>query len=521
MRERYDVAVVGSGFAGSLTAMIARQLGLRVILLERGRHPRMMVGESSTPLSNLLLEELATRYDLPVLRPLSKWGSWQETHPELACGLKRGFSFFHHAPDNGRTIERDRQLLVAASPNDGIGDTHWYRADFDAFLVDEARRIGVEYLDEVQLRELADDGLVAVMRGVRGDCDVHIEARFVVDATGPRGFLHRALGLKERLLPGLPATRGLYGYFRSVRRLDEMGAVAMDAAPPYSVDDAAVHHLLDGGWVWVLRFNNGVTSAGIAATEGLAGILRLDEGASAWKRVLGMVPVLHEQFRDAEAVQLFRSLPGLSFRSESICGHRWTMLPSAAGFVDPLLSTGFPLTLLGVSRLAEILERDWGKDAFATSLAEYAAKTEAELLATARLIGALYVNLGNFPVFSAITLLYFTAASYAETVRRLGRPHLAKSYLLYDHPEFGEACTRVLERAHSVRPGEESDRLIEEIFRVIEPVDVAGLGRRERRNWYPVDADDLLNAAHKVHASREEIAWMLGRCGFNAATLPV
>ena len=29
----------------------------------------------------------------------------------------------------------------------------------------------------------------------------------------------------------------------------------------------------------------------------------------------------------------------------------------AAGFVDPLLSTGFPLTLLGVARLAEIVEK--------------------------------------------------------------------------------------------------------------------------------------------------------------------
>jgi len=38
----YDVAVVGSGFAGSIFAMIARRLGRSVILLERGRHPRQI-----------------------------------------------------------------------------------------------------------------------------------------------------------------------------------------------------------------------------------------------------------------------------------------------------------------------------------------------------------------------------------------------------------------------------------------------------------------------------------------------
>src|SRR5678809_1232909 len=96
MSPDFDIAVIGSGFAGSLMAMIARRLGRSVLLVESGRHPRFAIGESSTPLANLLLEELARRYDLPALLPFTKWGSWQRTHPEIACGLKRGFSFFHH-----------------------------------------------------------------------------------------------------------------------------------------------------------------------------------------------------------------------------------------------------------------------------------------------------------------------------------------------------------------------------------------------------------------------------------------
>ena len=48
-------------------------------------------------------------------------------------------------------------MLVAASPHDRIADTHWYRADFDAYLVNEARRLGVAYLDEVELREFTDE----------------------------------------------------------------------------------------------------------------------------------------------------------------------------------------------------------------------------------------------------------------------------------------------------------------------------------------------------------------------------
>ena len=88
MTETYDIAIIGSGFAGSLLAMIARKLGRSVILLERGTHPRVVIGESSTPLSNLLLEELATRYDLPALLPFTKWGSWQRAcAPDLVGRL--------------------------------------------------------------------------------------------------------------------------------------------------------------------------------------------------------------------------------------------------------------------------------------------------------------------------------------------------------------------------------------------------------------------------------------------------
>lgn len=519
MRERFDIAVIGSGFGGSLLAMIARRAGLRVILLERGRHPRVVIGESSTPLSNLLLEELAARYGLTNLQPLSKWGSWRETHAELACGLKRGFSFFHHARGAAGPIERGDQLLVAASPHDRIGDTHWYRADFDAYLVHEAQRLGVVYWDEVELTEFAEDRGEAELRGSRSGQELRISARFVVDATGTRGFLHRVLSLGELEVPTTPSTSALYSHFSRVRRLADTGGVVLDDVPPYPVDDAAVHHLFDGGWIWVLHFSNGVTSAGIAATDAAAKMFQFADGEAGWKRVLQRFPVLQEQFQDAQAVQPFRYIPRLGFRSAKITGKNWALLPSAAGFVDPLLSTGFPLTLLGVMRLAEIVEFDWDTDHFAAALEKYAAQTDAEFLATARLIGALYANLDNFRVFSAVSLLYFAAASYVETVRRLGRPHLASSFLLHDHPKFGAECARVLERARAARSDQESQAVIEEVLRIIEPVDVAGLSNQARRNWYPVDAEDLLRAAHKVKASRDEILQMLERCGFNSSAI--
>lgn len=517
MNRSWDIAVVGSGFSGSLLAMIARQLGRSVVLIERGSHPRMVIGESSTPLSNLLLEELAERYELDALRPLAKWGSWQRAHPEVGCGLKRGFTFYRHRlglPD-GDDPERRDQLLVAASPRDEIADTHWYRADFDHLLVREAQSLGVEYLDRVTLREVRDTGSEVVLSGTRGGEDLTVHAGFVVDATGPRGFLHEALQLGERAMPGFSATQALYSHFSSVGRFAESRNSRSEGSQPYPVDDAAVHHVFDGGWIWVLRFNNGITSAGVAATDQVGAELGFSDGESAWKRLLHQLPALQEQFAAARPEQPFRHMPRLSFRSAVIAGFRWALLPSAAGFVDPLLSTGFPLTLLGVSRLADIIAQNCNTADFHHRLQAYAEQTDHELLATARLVAALYATMNNFPVFVAISLLYFAAASYSEAVRRLGKAHLASSFLLCDDAVFGPESNRLFERALHPLTESESAELVRDILSAIEPFNVAGLGRPERWNWYPVEANDLLENAHKLEATREEVLAMLARCGFS------
>src|SRR6202000_2912907 len=86
----------------------------------------------------------------------------------------------------------------------------------------------------------------------------------------------------------------------------------------------------------------------------------------------------------------------LSFLTGRAAGRRWAMLPSAAAFVDPLLSTGFPLNLLGVAVLREIIMRSWEAASFAEQLSDYASQTKKEAMAAAHLIGTLYATMSNF-----------------------------------------------------------------------------------------------------------------------------
>jgi tetracycline 7-halogenase / FADH2 O2-dependent halogenase len=487
-----DLVIVGSGFGGSVMAMVARRLGLSVVLLEQGRHPRMAIGESTTPLSNLLFEKISATYDLPRLAPLAKWGSWQRAYPQIARGLKRGFSFFCQG----------ERLLVAASPRDDIADTHWYREEVDHFLVTEAQGLGVEYYDGVRIEDLVFTEDCATLVGRAGDKPFRLNARMLIDATGPRGFLHRRLRLSESALPGMPLTESLYSHFTGIGRTD-----CSEDTVPYPVDDAAVHHVFDGGWVWVLRFNNGITSAGVAATQAVAAELKLSEGEPAWRRVLDRLPVLRSQFEHAMPCQPFRHMPAVSFRSATIAGKRWAMLPSAAGFVDPLFSTGFTLTLQGVERLARILQRDFDSAELSVRLRGYAEQTDCELMSASRLIGALYATMDNFSAFTAVSLLYFAAVSFSEAAFRLGKPELTTGFLL-------PSALVLLERAHTLGDGLETQAFTEEVLRVIEPFNLGRFGDPALHNQYPVRAEDLLTAGSKLGADRAEIVAMLERSGF-------
>ncbi len=501
MKTDFDIVIVGSGFAGSLIAMIVRRLGHSVVMIERGQHPRFTIGESSTPLANLLLEELAERYDLPGVRPLCKWGAWQESLPHIGCGLKRGFTFFRHElgrPSSGK-------LLVAASPRDAIADTHWYRSDFDQHLVSEARALGVEYLERtnIAVRAVGESGCVLTTQS-----GAEIRAGFLVDASGSRGFLHRELNLPEKGFDDFPKTQALFAHFNGVEKWE-----TLHDSPerlPYPPDDAAVHHVFDGGWIWVLRFNNGLTSAGAAVTDDLAAELALHEGPPAWDRLRERFPAVRGQFANAKPTTPFIHQSRIAFRTGAAVGEGWAMLPSAAGVVDPLLSTGFPLTLLGIGRLAQIIEHGCQPGA----LVEYERQTFSELDATAMLVAALYANMRDFEIFSALTMLYFAAASFSESARRLHRPELARSFLLHDDARFGPALRACCATAMRANLPDERAALIESIYETIEPFDVAGFGKRERHPCYPALAEDFLSAAHKLGATRADAAAALARAGF-------
>jgi len=511
LKPTYDIAVIGSGFGGSLMAMVAKRIGLSVVLIERGRHPRFAIGESTSPLTNLLIEDLAKRYRLPRLLPLTSYGPWQRTYPDVTCGLKRGFTYYKHEKGQRYAVAPDRsnQLLVAASPIDEVADTHWLRSDVDKFFIEEAVSIGVDYIDEAEvgLPEWKSDRVV--LSGRRQGQRFQVEAKFIIDATGPRGFLSKVLDIPEDPFPNYPKTQTLFSHFTGVRRCETMpdfAYAAVDGAPPYPVDDAALHHVFDGGWMWVLRFGNGVTSAGIAFTEEFGVDIGYQDGEAAWHRFLRRYPSIEAQFADAKPIMPFMTSSRLSYHASQMTGDNWAMLPSAAAFIDPLFSTGFPLTLLGIERLGRIFEDAWDTGDRPARLVDYAARCRAEAEATAALVAGSYGGFENFPTFTALSMFYFAAASFSEMQRRVAPTSVA--YLQSNHPTFGPAMAKY---AALVRQGAASmstadiDKLAQDIASATDVINVAGLCDPSKRNWYDADLEDVVKSASKLGFTPDEM----------------
>jgi len=417
---RRDIVILGSGFAGSLLGRLLTLRGREVLLVERESHPRFALGESSTPLAAIALERLAERYDQPDLGALAAHGRWVRQLPELRCGLKRGFTFYRHLPDapysNGAGNEA--RLLVAASPGEEVADCQWMRADVDAHLVERARAAGVEYWDHatVECVEAGPDGLR--LTGRRDGRAFDVQARFVVDGSGAGQVLARHLSIPDCTAEIPFSSHLLFAHFEGTRPFAEVAAEAgaVMSAGPYEDDWAAVHHLLEEGWMYSLRFDEGLVSAGILIA-GDRSALSLTDPAASWSEIVGRYPTLMEVFREARPLGPgIRCAGPLPRRLQWATGERYALLPQSFAFFDPLFSTGLAWSLLGVERLADLLEDGLPSP---SGLQRYDDLLRIEANHQQALVEAAYSALPEFDVFRSLTFLYFAAASFSEIRQRL------------------------------------------------------------------------------------------------------
>ena len=176
-------------------------------------------------------------------------------------------------------------------------------------------------------------------------------------------MLARSLGLDTTPAAVRTHSWSVFSHFEDVGLFEDVIAEAGGSMAdyPYPCDDAALHHLLEDGWIWVLRFNNGVTSAGFCWTA--CGIPRMcrwllkSSGSARWSAI----PRSAGNSPGHGRCSLGCARAGCSGVRACAAGEGWAMLAHAAYFLDALFSGGNAHSLLTIQRLARILEQHWGR----------------------------------------------------------------------------------------------------------------------------------------------------------------
>ncbi len=490
-----DVTVVGSGFAGTIAAMCLKQMGYSVAVIERGKHPRFSIGESSTPIADMILRTLSESYNLPFLKTMSRYGTWQKHHPDVVCGLKRGFSYYPHK--KGEWFEsnagHENELLVAASFDDENSDTNWLRSDTDHFLAKKVVELGVELLEESEVTSAERENGNWNLHYQKGGKTFSIQSKWIIDATGSSHFSNTFFGANSSPDGFETNSSAVFTHFENAGHwLDYLTQNEFNTNDyPYNPDHSALHQLIEEGWIWMLRFNNDRLSVGIV-TDHNSHVIN-EELAQYWNEIISQYPSVEKIFDNAQLTPVpgrFIHSGRLQRKLNKSYGDGWFALSHTYGFVDPLHSTGIAYSLCGVERiLSQFKQRKFSNSENIISQD----KLDKELRLIDKIVSSSYLSRPHFKLFGASVMLYFITSIRYEQSRLRGE--IPDTFLCAGDSDLiaivEETHSDIKKWNRSGRDPQAAESLISVIRKRIAPYNPVGLMDPAKKNMYSHTAIEL------------------------------
>ena len=315
----YDVAIIGGGPAGSTTATLLARAGRRVIVLEREKFPRFHIGESLLPFSMKSFTRLGLHEKLLRAGFIKKYGG------EIMGACSDTSTKFYFK--DGYRSQTDYSYQVT-------------RGEFDKVLLDHAREAGAEVREETAVNHIEFSAETVELAVKSNASPYSIRAQYVVDASGRTSMLGRQFKIKKTYqhLQKL----SIFAHYEGVWRAEGIDGTL-----------TVLIRAIDR-WFWLVPLTPERTSVGVVLDSETFRNSKLS-AEDFLDQALAEQPTIAKRMINARRMSKVYVEADFSYRSAHLYGKRWLLAGDAAGFIDPIFSSGVFLAVFSGEKCADAL----------------------------------------------------------------------------------------------------------------------------------------------------------------------